>query len=439
MKCFAIILHCLVLSTLTAIAQPSSGILQTLPEGADMARRMGSVDYRVDSAATDALGVELEALAFFKDNEFDGNVRKGYSLPGVRLQPRLTYTPIDEIKLELGMHATIYSGANKYPCYAFHDIATWKGDQYQSGAHVLPFFRASARFSHVTLAVGNIYGAATHAIAEPLYNPELILTDDPEMGCQVLVDTRRWHSDLWINWQSYIFEESSHQEAFTVGWTQAVSLWHRRRTDGTVHSLSLPIQMLMQHRGGEQDHTSLGVQTIANGGVGLRYTYARPSARVVTGVKADVMALGCLQQSGHLWPFKSGAGVWASGSVDFFRDLRLTLGVFSARNFCSLYGSQYFGTLSTKRPGGRFSSMTTALVGVEYSRTFAGAYTVGAHLKAYLNRTGTLTCPADEAHPETRTWEPEFRTPFSFGVYFRVSPSFLIWRKVKKMGESQRE
>lgn len=130
----------------------------TLQDNADMARRMGYQPYHVDSAQTKTLGIELEALAFFKDNEFDGNVQRGYSLPGVRLQPRLTYTPIDEIKLELGLHATIYSGANKYPCYVFHDIATWKGDQYQSGAHLLPFFRATARFRNITLAVGHIYG-----------------------------------------------------------------------------------------------------------------------------------------------------------------------------------------------------------------------------------------------------------------------------------------
>ena len=172
-----------------------------------MARRMGYQPYRVDSAHIKTLGIEVDALAFFKDNEFDGNVLKGYSLPGVRLEPRLTYTPIDEIKVEIGLHATIYSGANKYPCYVFHDISKWKGEQYQSGAHLLPFFRATARFKRFTMAVGHIYGGATHGLTEPLYNPEIILTDDPEMGVQMIVDTKRWHSDLWLNWQSFIFDE----------------------------------------------------------------------------------------------------------------------------------------------------------------------------------------------------------------------------------------
>ncbi len=395
---------------------------------ADMSRRLGYQTYRVDTASVNSLGLELEALAFFSDNEFDGAVQNGYSLPGVRLQPRLTYTPIRQIKLELGLHATIYSGANKYPCYVFHDIATWKGDQYQSGSHLLPFFRATASFEHITLAVGNIYGGVTHGLTEPLYNPELILTDDPEMGCQLIVDTKRWHSDLWINWQSYIFEESSHQEAFTVGWTQNINVWKRQFLEGSTHSLSIPIQIALQHRGGEQDSTMLGTQTICNGALGLAYQYSAPKNRVVTGVSAEVMALGCFQQAGSLWPFKSGAAMWLSASVDFIRDLRVTAGLFTASKFCSLYGSAFFGTLSTKTPGARFDNITTGMLAVEYSRTFAKAYTVGANVKAYLCNTGNITCPPDDEHPEVYTLPGEFRTPFTFGVYFRCSPSFVLKR-----------
>ena len=422
-----VVLCCVTLCAMFSGAQDAEGIWQTLQTNADMARRMGYQPYRVDSTQTKTLGIELEALAFFKDNEYDGNVQRGYSLPGVRLQPRLTYTPIDEIKLELGLHATIYSGANKYPCYVFHDIATWKGDQYQSGAHLLPFFRATARFKSITLAVGDIYGGATHGFVEPMYNPELILTDDPEMGFQMIVDTKRWHSDLWMNWQSYIFKESSHQEAFTVGWTQNINVWKRTKEDRT-HSLDIPIQLVIQHRGGEQDNTKMGVQTIANGALGMGYEYKAPENRIVTGVQAEVMALYCLQQSGNLWPFKNGPALWVKASVDFIRDLRVTAGFFSAKDFCSLYGSQYFGTLSTKRAGGRFDGMNMGLISLEYSRTFANAYTIGANLKAYIYKTGSLALPADDTHPEPYTIPGEFRTPFSFGVYFRCSPSFVLKR-----------
>lgn len=72
--------------------------------------------------------------------------------------------------------------------------------------------------------------------------------------------------------------------------------------------------------------------------------------------------------------------------------------------------------------------MNTGLIGVEYSRTFAKVYTIGANLKAYLCQTGSLALPADNAHPIPYTIPGEFRTPFSFGVYFRCSPSFVLKR-----------
>ena len=92
-------------------------------------RRFGAEDYQQDTTLLKPLTLKVGALAFFKDNEFDGNVVKGYSLPGFRIQPRLAYRPIREITLELGAHATVYEGASKYPSYVFHDIARWKGSQ----------------------------------------------------------------------------------------------------------------------------------------------------------------------------------------------------------------------------------------------------------------------------------------------------------------------
>lgn len=405
----------------------------------------------IDSTEVGTLGLTVDALAFFKDNEFDGDVVRGYSLPGFRMQPRLTYTPLREVHLEAGLHATVFEGANKYPSYAFHDIAHWKGNQYQHGAHVLPFFRAVAqlgpdacggplggdahaggsRRSRTTIVLGDIYGGAAHGLSQPLYNPELTLTDDPEAGAQVLVDRKRWHSDVWINWQSYIYEEDTHQEAFTVGWTQLVDLWQRG-----AHRLALPLQIVAQHRGGEQDlpELNLGVQTITNGAAGLAYEWRRPTGDVaaashprrgVRSVKCEALALAAYQQSGHLWPFDMGSALWTSAAADWACGLSVKAGVFHApKQFCSLYGSPFFGTMSLKNEGMTFAGMTTGYWAVQYGKTFTvngrshsqtgqhgrshhGTYTIGAKADGYINHS---------------------RAPFSFGVYFQACPSFMLKR-----------
>lgn len=431
------------LAALTATAQTDG----------PLTRRLGTHDYRTDTAAVGRLDLDVDALAFFKDNEFDGHVLRGYSLPGFRLQPRITFTPLQQIRLEAGFHATVYDGTNKYPSYAFHDIATWKGNKYQPGAHVLPFFRATAslgpapnaasRRSRTTIVLGDIYGGQVHGLVQPLYSPELSLTDDPEMGTQIIVDRPRWHSDLWLNWQSYIFEEDTHQEAFTVGWTQRVELGRRPDPDShRHHRIGLNLQVVAQHRGGEQDITTLGTQTLANAAAGLDYEWRPTHPAAITAVTAEAYGLMALQQSGHLWPFNLGAALWASTSVEFIRDLRVSLGAFHApRHFCSLFGSPYFGTLSLKHTGHTFATMTAGYWGVEYGRTFTvparrdgrqrpfiGSFTVGGKLDGYVSACGTMTPRTDTPVEAPQTIAAHVRAPFSFGIYFRATPSFVLKR-----------
>ena len=383
----------------------------------DLAYRMAASDYRLSYDDTRTLTFELDNLSFFKDNEFEGQQSKGYSLPGLWLQPKLTYQPLDAVRLEAGLHALIFNGANKYPCYAYHDIGTWKGSQYQSGAHLLPFFRVQAQLKRMTFVLGDIYGGANHRVMEPLWNPELNLTQDPEMGVQIIAGLPRWRLDAWLNWQSYIFEMDTHQEAFTVGLSQRVEL----TGDESSVRWYIPIDILVQHRGGEQDTTSMGVQTITNGGVGLGMQW-KTRARVLRQLTAEAAVLGCWQQSGQLWPFDTGVGGSVSVSADFAMNFRAFVGFFAARDFVSLYGAPFYSTLSQKEPGARFKYLMTPHVGVEWHHTFARDYTLGAKIDVYPLAAGELT--RADGSIETAA----FSNNFSFGIYMRCNPRFLLKR-----------
>lgn len=383
----------------------------------DLASRMMTTDYRLDSAATHELRLAFDAFSFFKDNEYEGEQSKGYSLPGFWVQPRLTYQPLPTVRLEAGLHALVYDGANKYPCYAYHDIGRWKGNQYQSGAHMLPFFRATAQVGRVTFVLGDLYGVANHQVMEPLMNPELNITQDPEMGFQLLVDLPRYRMDAWLNWQSYIFEEDTHQEAFTVGVHQQLLL--NRASSSCLWYV--PLDILVQHRGGEQDATDMGVQTITNGGVGIGLRWLTGSHWLKT-LRAETGVVGCWQQAGKLWPFNTGVGGLLNVSAELKNDFRVFAGVFYARDFVSLYGAPFYSTLSLKGEGGRFAYLLTPHVGLEWSHTFAKDYVLGAKVDAYPLRAGRHTKADGTVSPST------FANNFSFGIYLRCCPSFLLKR-----------
>ena len=394
----------------------------------DLAYRLAASDHRLDSADVSSLFLALDNISFFKDNEFDGEQAKGYSLPGLRVQPKLVWQPLHQVRLEAGLHALIFDGANKYPCYAYHDIGRWKGNQYQRGAHVLPFFRAQAQLKALTFVLGDIYGGANHRVMEPLMNPEINLTQDPEMGFQLLLQCPRYELDAWLNWQSYIFEEDTHQEAFTVGIHQKVTLhsFPPSYGEGTGVGLYIPIDILIQHRGGEQDITDMGVQTITNGAVGIGVEWYT-GRRVLRKLTAEFSALACWQQSGELWPFDVGVAGACMVSADFARDFRAFAGLFYAKDFVSLYGAPFYSTLSQKFEDGRFASILTPHVGVEWSHTFARNYILGAKVDAYPLRAGTFTRTSAEAVAEGAAVQPAaFASNFSFGIYFRCQPRFLL-------------
>ena len=79
---------------------------------------LATSEYLIDSTDIKALRVEIDNLSFFHDNEYSGKLSKGYSLPGLWVQPKITFNPIKQIGLELGVHALIYNGGA-----SFHSVS----------------------------------------------------------------------------------------------------------------------------------------------------------------------------------------------------------------------------------------------------------------------------------------------------------------------------
>ncbi|OUO51550.1 hypothetical protein B5F77_10260 [Parabacteroides sp. An277] len=372
------------------------------PLFAQVGERVFREESRLDSLRKGELSIELNSLSFFKDDEYAGGFQKGYSLPGFWLQPKLTYQPLKNLRLELGAHLLRYWGATTYPCYAYHDIAEWSGEQYQRGFHALPWFRAEAALSdRFRIVLGDIYGRVSHGLAEPLYNPELNLMADPEAGVQLLYVSRRFELDVWVDWRSFIFREDTHQESFVVGLSSEIKLnaetspWH----------FYLPVQALAQHRGGEIDTIyTHSVQTLVNGAIGAGAVW-NPRHSVVKRVEAEADATFSWQQAGDLWPFDMGAGFYLRTYADL-RDFRVKAAYWMCRDFVSVLGSPFYGALSLSDEGRTFDSPQMVTLGAEWSRTLGHGFSIGADIDVYIHLKNA--------------------TSFSAGVYLRVNPTFLL-------------
>ncbi|MBP8758770.1 MAG: hypothetical protein KBH61_01580 [Parabacteroides sp.] len=373
-------------------------------------------DYKFDPAKKGQLSVEIDNISFFQNNEFSSDLVKGYTLPGMWLQPKAVFYPLDNIKLEAGLHLLRYWGANKYPSFAYTDIAKWKGNQYQSGVHLLPIFRVQVALSdHLDLILGTIYGGANHRLIDPLYNPELNLSADPESGLQLKYTSKVLDLDTWVNWESFIFETDTHQEAFTFGVSSKIKL---NNSDARLH-FYLPVQALAQHRGGEIDTIfTNSIQTNINAAAGVGVTYAM-NCGALKQINFELMGSLYYQQAGNIIPFEKGYGIYPKLSVDV-SDFRFKAAYWQCDKFVSLYGSPFFGSLSTAYKDRTYTKPGFISAGLEYSRSFGKGFSLGADLDIYKH------FAVDTFDPALGPLKEQSAMSFSAGVYLRINPSFLI-------------
>lgn len=385
---------------------------------AQIEEKVYSSSYGVNPDEQGELSLEINSLSFFRNNEFEGTVLEGYSLPGLWIQPKLIYQPLQNVRLEAGIHGLIYHGSTQYPNAVYQGIPDWNTDDHQRGLHVRPFFRAEISLSDKwTMVFGNIYGAANHKLIEPMYNPELNLTADPETGFQILFDSKRIHFDAWLNWQSFIFQNDTHQEAFTVGLSTRFNL---NDTDSPFN-FYVPLQGLVQHRGGEIDTITVSsTSTVMNGSVGIG-TKWNINQRALKQISLETHLAGSTQQSGEIWPLENGFGSYTRLAADI-SDFRVKTSYWWNNDFISMNGTPFYGAVSTSELNAVYEKPQMIYFGVEYAKTFGKGYALGVDLDVYHMLSTEIN------NPETGIRSLNSATSFSFGIYFRASPSFLLKR-----------
>ena len=340
---------------------------------------------------------------------------KGYTLPGAWINPKISYQPLPSLKVEGGVHMLIYDGAYRYPNYAYQDISKWKGMHYQKGTHMLPYFRGQLNLGNVHFVLGDLYGGSNHRLILPMYNPELNLTADPEAGFQVIYDSPKFHLDAWINWQSFIFEFDTHQEAFVAGLSTEVKF---NSPQSRVHWYA-PLQVVGQHRGGEQDDAGGTVETFINGAVGLGMLWNVGNSGLRK-LNWEASVLGYYRQAGKMWPFYKGTGYYTTLKA-VFKYWAVQAGAFTCNNFISLFGNPHFGAVSTKYEGGYYDKRPfTGFLIADYSRTYAKLYSFGIKGEMYYQKFDKMV------YNQPLDLEKKSNLGISIGAYLRLNLDFLL-------------
>ena len=367
--------------------------------------------HRIDSASCGELRLNFDALCFFRDNEYKGSLSKGYTLPGYRLQPTVSYQPLKNLRVEVGVSMLHYWGANN------SDISTWKGDQTQTGFHLLPFFNVQLAVSrNFNLILGNIYGGANHRLIEPLYNQENALSADPEMGVQMQWQTKPLDFDVWVNWESFIFDKDTHQEAFTFGLS---TRFKANRPERRTH-VYFPLQVVMQHRGGEinPDAEQRQVKTWMNAAAGVGVTIHTDNS-ILTRLNAEADVAYYRQMTGALLPFDNGKGVYVKAEADIWR-FCLRGAYWDSSKFISIFGNPLYGSVGIHNRDFQMQRNRTVCAQLSYAQELGKGFSWGVQADVFN------TLPTDDFVVGDKVYNNNNKVSLAAGIYLRVKPSFLL-------------
>jgi hypothetical protein len=385
---------------------------------AQVAEKVYRTNSQIDTLRKGQLSVEVDNLTFFRNNEYNSTAQKGYTLPGFWLQLKSVYYPLSNMKLEAGVHSIWFWGANMYPAFAYKDISTWKGRDYAHHVHVLPFFRVHLPISdRLSFILGNLYGGANHRLIEPLYNPELNLTSDPETGLQLIYDTKRLQLDMWLDWMTYIYHLDTHQEEFVAGGSVLFNI-----TDpASRYHVYIPLQGLAQHKGGEIEISDARNQTLMNGALGAGVKWNR-EGMVVKSIQAEYALAGYSYPTGRTYQPKSGRGHFIKTAIQL-NDFNIRASYWSCNDFIPIFGSVFYSSYSAKKPRMLYENPSLLNFGVDYVRSFGNGFSLGIKAELFRYMSGKMYSS------DTKLYQPANfgkNTNYAVEICFRMTPSFLI-------------
>jgi hypothetical protein len=205
-----------------------------------------------DSLKARNLSVRFENANFFRNNEYKSPVVDGYTLIGLWGRFLMEYYPANNLRLQVGGHFLKYHGSEPI-------------DKHKS----MPYYTIQYNpFHNMEIIFGNFNNNRNMGLLEMLYEPENYFTEKPPGGLQVRYANKWLTAQTWINWENFIFPGDSLQEVFTNG-----SLVDLELIDRENFQLSVPVQFMYYHEGGEIDSANKEIQTLMNGAAGLNFRY----------------------------------------------------------------------------------------------------------------------------------------------------------------------
>jgi hypothetical protein len=260
---------------------------------------------------------------FIKNNEYFGPYTEGITYIGSILQPEVSWALSDKFSLSAGWYLRYYYGQEGF-------------DQ------SLPVIRARYLFKPGTqLIIGQLDGQLQHGFIEPIYNTDNYFIKNPENGFQLVIDRKKLHADVYLDWEKFLLPGETHQEVITGGLLASYYLNELNNNSG----LSAHFQSIIHHFGGQVDNSDNPLQSRANMAAGLKYSFL-PELKLINRLTISSFYLQALELSQtNTIPYETGFGLQNTITLEN-KWAKLSSGWFHGEYFFAPLGDHLFQSVS---------------------------------------------------------------------------------------------
>jgi hypothetical protein len=260
---------------------------------------------------------------FVKNNEYFGPFTEGITYIGSILQPEVTWNLSKNFCLSAGWYLRHYYGQDGFE-------------------KSLPVIRANYNFKPwAQLIIGQLNGQLTHGYIEPIYNTDNYFIKSPEYGVQLLIDKKRLHTDLFMDWEKFLLPGEDHQEEIVGGLLSTYNFNNNPDKRG----LSAHFQSIIHHFGGQVDISDNPLESRANVAIGLQYAIL-PKLKLLNRLIFSSYYIQSLELSQtNTIPFESGFGTQNTVTLEN-KWVKISTGWFHAEDYFAPMADHLFQSIS---------------------------------------------------------------------------------------------
>lgn len=286
---------------------------------------------------------ELGMLNYLRNEEYFNPMNPGETLLGAQFKGLIHYHPLSNMRISGGLMYQKDFGDPKFTSRLF------------------PLIQLRYTPANWTLNFGNLDAHVRHNMLEPMISYKDAITRPVEYGIQGVYRGRNFFYDGWLNWMTQVEKASGQQEEISFGQSMEINLLR----DSFI-SISMPLQGLAYHKGGQEVNTSRPLITRFNTAAGLKVT-------LDSVIILESYLLNSLDNSIQLsQPYKYG---WANLSSLKFLIRKYNELVFSwwySQEFQTTMGNRMFSDVNLSYPYANTHSRSLIMLRWNYARPVYG-------------------------------------------------------------------